>query len=241
MEAAFVDIGTPKNAVLYRGDVQYDAEDIVEKGGRSPASSRCCKAKQIILCQVTKNPIGAKGARLTQEVSLPGPVRRADPELARPTASPSACPTTSASACASILDQVKPAEHGVIVRTAAENVRRGGAARATSSACSTSGTQIEALAEAANAPDAALPRARHGRAGHPRGVQRRVPRRRHRRPAPLRGGPRLRRVDHPDLADRVEYYDAEAEGLPALRALPRPRAAAQGARPQGVAARRAAR
>ena len=33
MEAAFVDIGTPKNAVLYRGDVQYDPEDIVEKGG----------------------------------------------------------------------------------------------------------------------------------------------------------------------------------------------------------------
>ena len=80
MEAAFVDIGTPKNAVLYRGDVQYDAEDIVEREdgaaatatGTSRASSRCCKAKQIILCQVTKNPIGAKGARLTQEVSLPG-------------------------------------------------------------------------------------------------------------------------------------------------------------------------
>ena len=43
MEAAFVDIGTPKNAVLYRGDVQYDAEDIVEKGGRRRASSRCCR------------------------------------------------------------------------------------------------------------------------------------------------------------------------------------------------------
>ena len=41
MEAAFVDIGTPKNAVLYRGDVQYDAEDIVESGPSGPASSRC--------------------------------------------------------------------------------------------------------------------------------------------------------------------------------------------------------
>ena len=39
------------------------------------------RARQLILCQVTKNPIGAKGARLTQEVSLPGPVRGADPEL----------------------------------------------------------------------------------------------------------------------------------------------------------------
>ena len=42
MEAAFVDIGTPKNAVLYRGDVQYDAEDIVEKVDKIRASSRCC-------------------------------------------------------------------------------------------------------------------------------------------------------------------------------------------------------
>ena len=71
MEAAFVDIGTPKNAVLYRGDVQYDAEDIVEKGER-PRIEQMLKAKQTIVCQVTKNPIGAKGARLTQEVSLPG-------------------------------------------------------------------------------------------------------------------------------------------------------------------------
>ena len=81
MEAAFVDIGTPKNAVLYRGDVQYDAEDIVERedggggGNRNrdkPRIEQMLKAKQLIVCQVTKNPIGAKGARLTQEVSLPG-------------------------------------------------------------------------------------------------------------------------------------------------------------------------
>ena len=71
MEAAFVDISTPKNAVLYRGDVQYDAEDIVEKGNNLRIE-QMLKAKQLIICQVTKNPIGAKGARLTQEVSLPG-------------------------------------------------------------------------------------------------------------------------------------------------------------------------
>ena len=145
MEAAFVDIGTPKNAVLYRGDVQYDAEDIVEQRlAERPRIEQMLKARQIIVCQVTKNPIGAKGARLTQEVSLPGPVRGADPEQRGPTASPSACPTTSASACASILDKVKPAEHGVIVRTAAENVRRGGAARDVAAAARASGTQIEA-------------------------------------------------------------------------------------------------
>src|SRR6202453_2792749 len=73
MEAAFIDIGIPKNAVLYRGDVHYDAEDV--GGGGAAAQPRIedvLKAGQTILCQVTKNRIGAKGARLTQEVSLPG-------------------------------------------------------------------------------------------------------------------------------------------------------------------------
>ena len=72
MEAAFIDIGTPKNAVLYRGDVQYDQEDIVERGKERPRIETMLRARQLIVCQVTKNPIGAKGARLTQEVSLPG-------------------------------------------------------------------------------------------------------------------------------------------------------------------------
>ena len=71
MEAAFVDIGTPKNAVLYRGDARYDPEDIDEKGS-TPRIEEILKARQTILCQVTKNPIAHKGARLTQEVSLPG-------------------------------------------------------------------------------------------------------------------------------------------------------------------------
>jgi len=81
MEAAFVDIGIPKNAVLYRGDVHYDRDD-VEGGGDGPAPriEQVLRPGQVILCQVTKNPIGAKGARLTQEVSL-----RA--------ASPCSCPT----------------------------------------------------------------------------------------------------------------------------------------------------
>jgi ribonuclease E len=120
MEAAFVDIGTPKNAVLYRGDVHFDADD-VERKGQVPKIEHMLKAKQTIICQVTKNPIGAKGARLTQEVSLPGRFvvlipnsstygiskRLADDERKR---------------LRGILDRVKPAEHGVIVRTAAEGV-----------------------------------------------------------------------------------------------------------------------
>jgi ribonuclease E len=119
MEAAFVDIGTPKNAVLYRGDVQYDKEDI-EEGGNLRIE-QMLKAKQNIVCQVTKNPIAHKGARLTQEVSLPGRFvvlipnsktygiskRLSDDERRR---------------LRQILDRVKPAHHGIIVRTAAESV-----------------------------------------------------------------------------------------------------------------------
>ncbi|HZQ26977.1 MAG TPA: Rne/Rng family ribonuclease [Acidimicrobiales bacterium] len=124
MEAAFVDIGTPKNAVLYRGDVRYDKED-VEGGsakGRDQKEARIeqlLRAGQTILCQVTKNPIGTKGARLTQEVSLPGRFcvlipnsdtygiskRLTDDERKR---------------LRRILDDVKPEQHGIIVRTAAE-------------------------------------------------------------------------------------------------------------------------
>ena len=75
MEAAFVDIGTPKNAVLYRGDLRYDARGRRGRGSGAGLRARIeevLQAGQTIMCQVTKNPIGAKGARLTQEVSLPG-------------------------------------------------------------------------------------------------------------------------------------------------------------------------
>jgi ribonuclease E len=127
MEAAFVDIGTPKNAVLYRGDVQYDAEDVDEKGpaGKGAAGREGVRIEQLlrpgqtVLCQVTKNPIGTKGARLTQEVSLAGRFvvlipnsstygiskRLSDEERKR---------------LRRILDDVRPAGQGLIVRTAAE-------------------------------------------------------------------------------------------------------------------------
>ncbi len=119
MEAAFVDIGTPKNAVLYRGDVQFDPDEVEGKG--RPRIEQVLKAKQTILCQVTKNPIAHKGARLTQEISLPGRFvvlvpnsttygiskRLGDGERKR---------------LRRVLDRVKPAEHGIIVRTAAEDI-----------------------------------------------------------------------------------------------------------------------
>ena len=70
MEAAFVDIGTPKNGVLYRGDVAFDPSDV--EGGGKPKIERMLKNGQSVVVQVTKNPIAHKGARLTQEVSLAG-------------------------------------------------------------------------------------------------------------------------------------------------------------------------
>ena len=119
MEAAFVDISTPKNAVLYRGDVQYDTEDIVEK----PEDKRIeeiLKARQLILCQVTKNPISAKGARLTQEVSLPGRFVVLIPH-SKTYGISKRLPDDERKRLRSVLDRVKPAEHGLIVRTAAEH------------------------------------------------------------------------------------------------------------------------
>ena len=100
MEAAFVDIAHPeeRRALPRRRPVRPRGRR--GKGGNARASSTILKTKQMIICQVTKNPIGHKGARLTQEVSLPGPLRGAGARTPRPTASPSACPTTSASASA---------------------------------------------------------------------------------------------------------------------------------------------
>jgi ribonuclease E len=119
MEAAFVDIGTQKNAVLYRGDVQFDKDDVVEQGP-DPRIEQVLKSRQLILCQVTKNPIGAKGGRLTQEVSLPGRFVVLIPD-SRTYGISKRLPEGERRRLRSILDRIKPEEHGIIVRTAAEN------------------------------------------------------------------------------------------------------------------------
>ncbi len=121
MEAAFIDIGTPKNAVLYRGDVQYDPEDIESGPTEQPRIEELLKARQMILCQVTKNPIAHKGARLTQEVSLPGRFVVLVPNTSTYGIS-KRLPESERARLRSILDKAKPKQHGVIVRTAAEKV-----------------------------------------------------------------------------------------------------------------------
>ena len=118
MEAAFIDIGTPKNAVLYRGDVRYDADDVDAPTTGQPRIEEVLRAGQMILCQVTKNPIGAKGARLTQEVSLPGRFVVLVPDSATYGIS-KRLDDAERKRLRRIVDSVRPDGHGMIVRTAA--------------------------------------------------------------------------------------------------------------------------
>jgi ribonuclease E len=122
MEAAFVDIGTPKNAVLYRGDVQYDRGDLDTATAReSVRIENLLRPGQVVTCQVTKNPIGSKGARLTQEVSLPGRFVVLVPNSDTYGIS-KRLPDDERKRLRRILDEIKPERHGLIVRTAAAGV-----------------------------------------------------------------------------------------------------------------------
>ena len=211
MEAAFVDISTPKNAVLYRGDVQYDQEDIVE-AGKDARIENILKAKQLIVCQVTKNPIGAKGARLTQEVSLPGRFVVLIPN-SKTYGISKRLPDDVRKRLRNILDRVKPAEHGLIVRTAAENASEH-ELRADMTRLLDQWNIIEAKAKKAQGPallyrepELAVRVIREEFNAEYRGV--------------IIDDQRLFEdvrdyvtAFNPELADRVEYFDASQEGLP---------------------------
>jgi ribonuclease E len=118
MEAAFIDIGTPKNGVLYRGDVVHDESDV--EGGERPRIERVLRNGQSILVQVTKNPIGHKGARLTQEVSLAGRFVVMVPNQPQTYGISKRLPDDERKRLRRILDRLRPADAGLIVRTAAE-------------------------------------------------------------------------------------------------------------------------
>lgn len=117
MEAAFVDIGTQKNAILYRGDVKYDAGD---HDGERPRIERVLRNGDRIVAQVTKNPIAHKGARLTQEVSLAGRFVVMVPNEPGTYGISKRLPDDERKRLRRVLDRVKPAKAGLIVRTAAE-------------------------------------------------------------------------------------------------------------------------
>ncbi len=118
MEAAFVDIGTPKNAVLYRNDVSYDKADM--DGNDAPRIERMLKNGQSLIAQVTKNPIAHKGARLTQEVSLAGRFVVLVPGQPETYGISKRLPDDERKRMRKVLDGLRPADAGLIVRTAAE-------------------------------------------------------------------------------------------------------------------------
>ncbi|QKG21308.1 Rne/Rng family ribonuclease [Actinomadura verrucosospora] len=116
MEAAFVDIGKGRNAVLYAGEVNWDVAGLV---GQPRRIESALKSGQSVLVQVTKDPLGHKGARLTSQVSLPGRYLVYVPDGSM-TGISRKLPDKERSRLKSILKKVMPDNAGVIVRTAAE-------------------------------------------------------------------------------------------------------------------------
>jgi len=120
MEAAFVDIGRGRNAVLYSGEVDWDAAAVNSPGGsQTRRIELALKPGDKVLVQVTKDPIGHKGARLTSQVSLPGRYLVYVPNGSMNGISRK-LPDTERARLKKILKEVLPDNVGVIVRTAAE-------------------------------------------------------------------------------------------------------------------------
>jgi ribonuclease E len=116
MEAAFVDIGRGRNAVLYSGEVDWDAAELE---GQPRKIELALKPGDTVLVQVTKDPVGHKGARLTSQISLPGRYLVSVPGGSMNGISRK-LPDTERARLKKILKQVLPDGVGVIVRTAAE-------------------------------------------------------------------------------------------------------------------------
>ncbi|MFL6169023.1 MAG: ribonuclease E/G, partial [Ornithinibacter sp.] len=116
MEAAFVDIGKGRNAVLYAGEVNWDAAGL---DGQPKRIEHALKSGEAVLVQVTKEPMGHKGARLTSQVSLPGRYLVYVPDGSM-TGISRKLPDTERARLKKILRDVVPEDAGVIVRTAAE-------------------------------------------------------------------------------------------------------------------------
>ncbi len=121
MEAAFVDIGRGRNAVLYSGEVDWDAaaENSAEGKNQARRIELALKPGDRVLVQVTKDPVGHKGARLTSQVSLPGRYLVYVPNGSMSGISRK-LPDTERARLKKILKEVLPENVGVIVRTAAE-------------------------------------------------------------------------------------------------------------------------
>jgi ribonuclease E len=116
MEAAFIDVGRGRNAVLYAGEVNYSPEDLE---GTPPRIEKVLKSGQSVLVQVSKDPIGGKGARLTAQISMPGRYLVLVPN-STVTGISRRLPDGERRRLKAIYKSIKPEQHGLIVRTAAE-------------------------------------------------------------------------------------------------------------------------
>jgi ribonuclease E len=116
MEAAFIDIGRGRNGVLYAGEVNYSPEDLE---GPQPRIEQVLKNGQPVTVQVTKDPMGGKGARLTAQISMPGRFLVFVPN-ANISGISRRLPDDERRRLKTIMKKVRPDGHGVIVRTAAE-------------------------------------------------------------------------------------------------------------------------
>ncbi|MDQ1386500.1 MAG: ribonuclease [Actinomycetota bacterium] len=211
MEAAFIDIGTPKNGVLYRGDVAYDANDV--EGGEKPRIERVLRNGQSIIVQVTKNPIAHKGARLTQEVSLAGRFVVMVPGQPQTYGISKRLPDDERKRLRRVLDRLRPADAGLIVRTAAEGATEEELER-DMLRLNAQWTQISQIAKKAKPgsllykePQLAIRLIREEFTKEFRGV--------------VIDDAKMYEEVHsyidaiaPELAERVEFYDAAAENLP---------------------------
>ncbi|KHO19209.1 Rne/Rng family ribonuclease [Mycolicibacterium setense] len=119
MEAAFVDIGRGRNGVLYAGEVNWEAAGL---GGSNRKIEQALKPGDYVLVQVSKDPVGHKGARLTTQVSLAGRYLVYVPG-ASSTGISRKLPDTERQRLKEILKEVVPADAGVIIRTASEGVK----------------------------------------------------------------------------------------------------------------------
>lgn len=119
MEAAFVDIGRGRNGVLYAGEVNWEAAGL---GGASRKIEQALRPGDYVVVQVSKDPVGHKGARLTTQVSLAGRYLVYVPG-ASSTGISRKLPDTERQRLKEILREVVPSDAGVIIRTASEGVK----------------------------------------------------------------------------------------------------------------------
>ena len=167
MEAAFVDIGKGRNAVLYAGEVNWDLAGLE---GQPRRIESALKSGQSVLVQVTKDPLGHKGARLTSQISLPGRYLVYVPDGSM-TGISRKLPDKERTRLKQILKKVMPENAGVIVRTAAEGAAEEELARDVSR-LSAQWENIKRQSKTANAPADAVRRAGPDHPGRPRHLQR---------------------------------------------------------------------